>query len=727
MRGLTPRNVSPQKNKADEKVKTYADVIEERLNEVASHGGSKRFVNIDIVSDSVERLACGECAKEEIGKAEDKIMTKFRQFVAQDENNNTVTMNLIDKFERQMIKNKKRRMDLAEDRAKVCLTEDVVGISSDIIVQCQSCPSHCYPMSAGRIESKGQKKSIDADENLMAILLPFITGVGPRDVETILSIQGLPNSKHYEKTITRWQPSICKKIIEISEREMKHAMAEEIKQTIIADKGEAYYASWINKPFNERDKVGLVVSYDMGWQKRASGNAYSSKSGHAFVVGMQTRRIIDCVVFSTNCKRCECKPKRKGEGDHSNIAGMWMLSLSQQESSLADDGAVAETNTDLQIPAVTPNTDIAQDHERCLSPTPVARSLNFCQPTRDTESIHQSTHRRAVHPLEQGQIVSPEQMSTNVLEPSTEHQNCPCNYDGSPGSMESNGMLWLMKRLYKMMSGSVYYEFIVSDDDTTMKKYLTHPEKRPRGEKNIGGRLPKEIPVPTWFADPTHRAKCVAGKFFNYNKSEKNMSKLDCLRLKKYYSYYIKCNRKKSLSEIMDNIMAPIDHLFDDHTHCESSWCHKKAMEENKIKSKEIGSERSREGYYRCKVKDKELYESLCDLYRPYITEERIGQCKHEFETQVNEGMNTCVAKYAPKGRHYSKTISLEARVKIAAGIYNVGYHFFWTEIMKGLGIDIEPSLEEYLLKKDLDKLQKFNRDHDHTNMAKQKKWNMIN
>ena len=62
-----------------------------------------------------------------------------------------------------------------------------------------------------------------------------------------------------------------------------------------------------------------------------------------------------------------------------------------------------------------------------------------------------------------------------------------------------------------------------------MKKYLTHPAKRPTGVVNIGGRLPKEIPVPKWFADPTHRAKCVAGKFFQYNKTEKNMIKLDCL------------------------------------------------------------------------------------------------------------------------------------------------------------------------------------------------------
>ena len=43
-----------------------------------------------------------------------------------------------------------------------------------------------------------------------------------------------------------------------------------------------------------------------------------------------------------------------------------------------------------------------------------------------------------------------------------------------------------------------------------------------------------------------------------------------------------------------------------------------------------------------------------------------------------NEGMNTCVAKYAPKTRTYAKSCLLETRVKIAAGIYLVSYHFFW-------------------------------------------------
>ena len=126
-----------------------------------------------------------------------------------------------------------------------------------------------------------------------------------------------------------------------------------------------------------------------------------------------------------------------------------------------------------------------------------------------------------------------------------------------------------------------FYEYTVSNDDMTTKKYLTHPEKKSTGKMNIGRRLPKEIPIPKWFADPTHRAKCVAGKFFNYNKASNKMTKLDCLRLKKYYSYYIKTNRQKSVEAIMDHIMVPLDHLFDDHKHCDSRWCHKKRREED--------------------------------------------------------------------------------------------------------------------------------------------------
>ena len=76
----------------------------------------------------------------------------------------------------------------------------------------------------------------------------------------------------------------------------------------------------------------------------------------------------------------------------------------------------------------------------------------FCTPIKET---HHPVYKKVTYLLEYGQVVVPEHMSSNVLTPSKEHPTCPCNYDESPGSMESDGMGWLMKRLYTMTEGYV--------------------------------------------------------------------------------------------------------------------------------------------------------------------------------------------------------------------------------------------------------------------------------
>ena len=90
----------------------------------------------------------------------------------------------------------------------------------------------------------------------MAILLSFITGVEPGEMETIFSMFSLPNSQHYRNSIFRWQSLVCTMIIKISDREMQYAMAEEIKATIIVEKDKVYYESWINKFADQREKIG---------------------------------------------------------------------------------------------------------------------------------------------------------------------------------------------------------------------------------------------------------------------------------------------------------------------------------------------------------------------------------------------------------------------------------------------------------------------------------------
>jgi len=57
-------------------------------------------------------------------------------------------------------------------------------------------------------------------------------------------------------------------------------------------------------PDGDKMRWPLTVSYDMGWQKRASGVQYNISSGHGFLVGAHSNRILGCVCYSKHCAKC---------------------------------------------------------------------------------------------------------------------------------------------------------------------------------------------------------------------------------------------------------------------------------------------------------------------------------------------------------------------------------------------------------------------------------------
>jgi len=57
----------------------------------------------------------------------------------------------------------------------------------------------------------------------------------------------------------------------------------------------------------------LTVCYDMGWQRRSSGSAYNSMSGHAFLVGANSNKILKRIVFSKSCCTCARLDKKDPE------------------------------------------------------------------------------------------------------------------------------------------------------------------------------------------------------------------------------------------------------------------------------------------------------------------------------------------------------------------------------------------------------------------------------
>ena len=132
-------------------------------------------------------------------------------------------------------------------------------------------------------------------------------------------------------------------------------------------------------------------------------------------------------------------------------------------------------------------------------------------------------------------------------------------------------------KVKEIFNGLVYINELVTDDDSTMRAHL----------KNIsnGGKLPYIINEPQFLADPSHRVKVMCKPLFamvTESKDPDKCKRVDAIRIKRYTSYYIRQNRTKPLSEFVANAKAPIEHLFNDHTWCDSSWCWSKQLIESK-------------------------------------------------------------------------------------------------------------------------------------------------
>jgi hypothetical protein len=75
-----------------------------------------------------------------------------------------------------------------------------------------------------------------------------------------------------------------------------------------------------------------------------------------------------------------------------------------------------------------------------------------------------------------------------------------------------------------------------------------------------------------------------------------------------------------------------------------------------------------------------------------------MGYCNHPFVTQTNEALNQ--ANSAPKSVYYSSSTSLNTRVALVIGTHNIGHLPFFTTYFESLGLDVGPSLAQFLEQK---------------------------
>ena len=193
----------------------------------------------------------------------------------------------------------------------------------------------------------------------------------------------------------------------------------------------------------------------------------------------------------------------------------------------------------------------------------------------------------------------------NALErknlPNTPHE-CSKNHVGTSKSMETEAIFRLVTEAY--FDRCFCVGVIISDDDSTMKANLKHswqekveaglmsradwPRTAKGSKKKDNGRLPLDIPEPSFLADFNHRVKSLGKLIYSLAAASKSTSEVDkafAARLKAYWGAMLKQIRhlswEENQQEIINKMLAPLEHLFDNHQYC-GDWCYaKKAKEEN--------------------------------------------------------------------------------------------------------------------------------------------------
>ena len=141
------------------------------------------------------------------------------------------------------------------------------------------------------------------EANLRLVLATLAVGNGGTDLADFCAFLDLPQAATFgKKPFNKIECAIGARLRNVVEEGMKDALQEEIRLTL--ERQGKSYSEWLKQDENTRQQVLLTVCYDMGWQKRSSGNKYDSLSGHAFMVGTESRKIISCIVSSKMCATC---------------------------------------------------------------------------------------------------------------------------------------------------------------------------------------------------------------------------------------------------------------------------------------------------------------------------------------------------------------------------------------------------------------------------------------
>ena len=149
---------------------------------------------------------------------------------------------------------------------------------------------------------------------MWALLAVYYYETSGLDIGLFHSIMGINGGKSWERSYSRNSPTICKRILNVVNGIMYQALVEEINLTIVAKlKGKTSeseiqdltqrYHKGIKTGIDEVDNVKIIISFDMGLQKKGTGYTYNSNSGHAYFIAARRKKVIRMLVYSKNMQQ----------------------------------------------------------------------------------------------------------------------------------------------------------------------------------------------------------------------------------------------------------------------------------------------------------------------------------------------------------------------------------------------------------------------------------------
>jgi hypothetical protein len=198
-------------------------------------------------------------------------------------------------------------------KGKLTVSFHSIGTATEICTKCDHCQQWCSSSGVQGTQMSGGSKRIarntDQSANCLFVLAMLLCGDGGMEAKHITELLDLPTSASIDKSnFLAIKYDLAIKIIQYTKELLKTNLLDEVWQWAEDNEEfdmEEWMQAWKNShPFPLQSMPALIVSYDMGWQKRSSGNRYDSHSGHVAAIGCKTRKPIALAVLSKFCRIC---------------------------------------------------------------------------------------------------------------------------------------------------------------------------------------------------------------------------------------------------------------------------------------------------------------------------------------------------------------------------------------------------------------------------------------